>query len=482
MKYIIITLVFVGFGSPVAAGEPGAPRLPLLSLATPAEVDAAEAEVMEWVREIQERTCPRPVLRGATVAGASADAIVAIVEGTGVTKACVEYMSEHSHAFVPESWEAFFDTGEGIPERAQEGLFVPCEALAGQVAGAVAHGDGCSPWRPGVRGNPSFIPLLRLTKVAVVMGRAGYTQGSAVELAHGALDWLRLYQDVYRGGGTLIAAMVSAAAVEIQVRWLRWILTQGHLDAAAMREIVDELGILLDTDPSIGLVLQADGLWSALQLALPLRHGPDWVPPGGWDVDRVDAPMGSVIGTERVLDKVTETWVLLRMTLDDLEDRRAACPRDANSRVCADGLRQLSQKYAAHREVNVAVRIIRVMAATDPRVALRDWIVEILSEIATPFFVKYVEKDAFKTLLLAHLRVHAEFLRIHRKTGQCPTQEQLTGDRWDEIARDPVFGGRVEVLPGEEKGQWILRPSGRFEAASITDAWAQEYRFNCPQK
>ncbi|MFH1530998.1 MAG: hypothetical protein ABIK09_09735 [Pseudomonadota bacterium] len=477
MKTIIGLLLLGTLAAPPAAGED---PTPVSALVTPEEVAAVEARVMQRIAEYRAVRCVRPVLRGDPTPGSGAEGLAAFGADAPALQGCFSFSEENGEAISPKDLVAFLETGEGLPVDLTEALRSECGGVSAAVSAAVAHGDVCSPWRPGIKGIPAFLPFIRTSKIAVILGRTAYTSADTLPLARAALDRIRFDQDTFRGGGTLIAAMVgTASTIAYQVPWLRWLLDQASLDEAALSEIVDSLGVLLATEPPVGEIIEADGYWGFLQLILPVLKGSDWTPPGGWDHDHVSAPedgAGAPFGTRSFIDARTDAAILL-VAMDEIQRAQtAACPLDATPLACIDGLRKHSEEMQRRLEVSKIIRAIRVLGSPDARTALRQWIVDILMGVATPAFEKYVEKYSLRAIRIAALRVHAAVLREWSATGAC--REDFSGGEWAGIIKDPIFDGDLGVTRDPTTTEWIVRPAGTFSTESINQEL--EYRFHCP--
>ncbi len=476
---VLTMIAMLGISIPPAQAEW---EVPPTVLVTPAEVAAVEARVLARVEAYRAASCLRPVLRGAPAKGSGTEAVQEIGEGAPPWQRCISFLEAEAEGLATESsFETYLETGEGVTAELAAALEEACGDLAAGVRAAVAHEEVCSPWRPGVRGNPAFVPLMRTSKAAVILGRTGYTSADALGPAREALDRMRFDQDVIRGGGTLIAAMISTAStVRNQAPWLRWILDRGDLSEAGLTEVVDSLGVLLSTEPPIGAVIEADGYWSFLQLILPPVKGKDWVPPGGWDFDykpRTDDIEETGFSTRSFIDPKTDA-ALMVVAMDEIQKTHAAaCPVDASVLACMDGLRRYGEAQRRRDGNGTILRAIKVLGSPDPRMAVRRWIVDVLSGMATPSFGRYVEKYAVRSFTLAALRIHAAVLRAWRSRGACETD--LTGEGWEAYVADPIFDGPLRITRDPATAEWLVRAAGSFELGSSANE-ELEYRFNCP--
>ncbi|MBM4370788.1 MAG: hypothetical protein FJ098_03995 [Deltaproteobacteria bacterium] len=480
MKNLLILALALGTMA-AEAGETPAPGVSV-RLVDEAVLDAIEARLMEDLRGFREQSCPRPVLRGEALPGSGSDAAAALIDPAGSLGPCLEVLEGSSEALTIDDWKDFLREGQGPGEEALTALRAACGGIGPAVSAAVAHGDLCSPWRPGVRGTPLFMPLLRLSKAAVILGRTGYRAAEAPRLLREALDRVRLDQDSGRGGGTLISSMIGVASTQIQVPWIAWILEQADLDEAATEAAFRELGILLDSVPPFGRIILADGFWMLLQVVLPMRHGPDWVPPGGFDADRPESgdPTADLLPAREFLDRHAEVALLMVATDRALRGFAEACPGEADLPSCASGLRAWAEKVFAANNVSYAVRLIRLAASKDMKATVADWIVDILLGISTASYDRYVARYAEVPLTLAALRIQAATLQSYRRDKVCPRADSMTGPDWDELLRDPVFGGRLsvqEIAPRE----YGVHPAAWFRDLGEEKApW--RYAFRCPPR
>jgi hypothetical protein len=428
----------------VASAEEAPPSQLMVSAA---EIAAVEARVEARIEAYRTGACVRPVLRGVDREGSGSEALATMAEGRHPWYRCFSFIEANIEAMPDKDFEAFVETGEGISAGFTAALMEGCGDLPAGVSAIVSHGDVCSPWRPGAERNLEFFPFLRSSKVAVVMGRTAYSPAVCSELVWSALDRIRFDQDIYRGGGTLIAAMVSSASMtRYQSPWLRWLLDRGDLDAGELSDVIDALGTLLTTEPPVGHIIEAEGYWGFLQLASPVKRNEE---------------------------------AILLVAMEEIQrSQAAACPRDATMVECADGLRRHGEEMMRRAEVGTAVRIIRVVASEDPGRAVRQWIVDILAGIAVPNYREYVEKVAYRSILIAAHRLHVAVLKSWRTTGGCP--ETLEGEAWAALLTDPVIGGALKVRRDTSTQEWIVGPAEELSTESTGDSI--EYRFSCPPR
>ena len=422
------------------------------------------------------------VLRGGPTSGSGEAALARLVEGAALAECAVAVAAvERGRPGRYDAWwDAFFATGRGVSPALRDRLEGACGAALREVLSVVQHDDVCSPWRPGVRADPGTQgAVLDLSTARVLLGRTGYDPKAALQEVREALDWIRFQQDVLRGGGDRAwAAQAVQQLRTLQGPWIRWLLERGDLDGDALSEVVDALGLLLDTEPSPGTLVAAVTYRLFVQEWQPRLHGLFWIPPGGWDPghpQRWHWDNGSAhVGED------SEKAILLLALEQHLEALGVACPEGARRGDCLRGLYELVSGDHGAGEGGVS-RLRRAVLGTDPEGVFLEWFVDItLGEMNRQAWslVLDVEGLSFRSLRLAQLRLHAAFLRTWRRTGRCPSEGELDAAAWGPLLEDPVFGGALDLSHGLGD-HWVIRPRGRFSDVRI-DAWGPDYVFSCP--
>lgn len=434
-------------------------------LVAPEELAELQARLDAQVKANQERQCLRPVLRGESVEGRADEDIIAVVEGE-TFKPCYDLIKE-----VADPIAKYLEnpTKETPPELAK--VHELCHPLLEAVQKAINHEDACSPYLAGRRGLPSMIPTIRAGKAMAFLLLEELLRGTPENALNIGLDWLRFSQDTVRGrGAPLIGAMVSVAATKYVLDAMRFALNQPNgMTPEMLERMAKELGTLLETEPGFGDFLPYENYGLALHMLLPAVKGPAWVPPGGFDHDRVDP--SQVLGEGKDLEGVSEDqqMALLWVAMDGNGRRmEEACPKNALAAACHAGLLASARDAARDAGEERFLRTLKVMASDQPDKEIRAWILDIIKSIATPAFNKYVIRFSHRAFRISALRGHAA-LRA-RLDGNTEIGEELTKPEWRDYLTDPATGGTMRFL-STETGKVTLQPAVAFEGAG-----AQDYR------
>jgi hypothetical protein len=456
---------------PTSAHEEPPQRFPLV---TSAEITAIEARVNARVEANEAARCPRPVLRGTPKQGSGEAAMAEIVEGGAAVEGCYSFYQEHAVEFSAD-FSAFVETEDGISQELLEELETTCGHIPALISAAVAHEELCSPWRPGRRGAPLFLNAMRTARLTALLGRFAYRTDDGMALVRAALDQLRFDQDMVRGGGGLVPAFIATANMGFHVPWLRWLLDRSEFSKTDLDEVMDSFRLLLETEPRIGGAIQASGLTSILQEALPLVKGEDWVPPGGWDDVHVplrDRKLWTELEPWDRMAKQTISALVLVILYEHYKAEAAACPVDSGILECMHGLERFAGEARRRSEAGFLARIVRILAS--PRVEMRSGM-GVFSTLQATDYRHIIITYAWRLLLLSQLRIHTGVLREWKATGSCPN---LQSPHLQELFTDPVFGGWLEVQRNPDTEDWLIRPSGEI---SYPYKWGEpDYRFSCP--
>jgi hypothetical protein len=444
------------------------------------EVEAVKARLMARVRANQTRVCERPVVGAPAIPGSGRDLLAAAIEGDGDEGPCAVRAEALKDALSTAAMAGWRVDPSTLPRAVREGLDA-CAGMNARVTEAVLHYDVCSPYQPGVRPTPRLLGFLRRGKLAILALRAAYDPAAPRQTLLPLLSWIRLTQDVFRGGGALLPAMIGTALLETDlIPTLDWILDAGDLDADTLRNLAGDLGDLLDAEPSVGPVIANDSDVMALQTVMPVLSGPDWVPPGGWEEGFgpvSERGTGGLLGASSAVGVATEA-ALLAVAFDEINrQQREACPAGATISECRTRLLDLAAvRGATVREQSMWRIGLRILASGDAVREIRTIIVDILASLAIPAFHKYIEHLAERRFLLACARIHALVLVARETGGGCPDRSGMTGDSWDRALEDPVFGGRM-VLSRTGDGAYVVVPAGVFDGGNTLDPW--RYEFSC---
>lgn len=473
----IYTVLLLGFLAAPGTGDAGQ-AFPVMVSAE--EVAAVQARLMARVQANRERVCERPVVGGPAIPGSGSALLAAAIEGGGDEVPCARFAEVLKEEVSREAVDRWRQDPSTIPSNVRDG-YAACAGMNAQVADAVRRYDVCSPYQPGVRPVPRLIGFMRRGKLAVMALRADYDPADPRATLVPLMSWIRLTQDIYRGGGTLLPAMIGVALLEADlIPNLRWILDEGDLDAATLRAVAGDLGDLVDTEPSVGPVIANDSDFMALQTVMPVLNGPDWVPPGGWEEGYgpvSERGSGGLLGEISIIGVGAEA-ALLAVAFDEINrQQREACPAESPIATCRARLIEIAEARAAKAtDVSMWRLGMRILLSGDPVHEIRTIVVDILAAISLPAFHKYIDRLAARAYLLGALRIHALVLLDGREKGICPAVDVLRGEPWDRILEDPVFGGKM-ALSLDEGGTYHVAPAGAFDGAAEDEAWA--YEFTC---
>jgi len=434
-----------------------------VTLVPPGELAALQQRLDAEVKANQERKCPRPLLRGEPIPGRADEDFIAIIEGD-TFKPCYDHLEGIAEPLAAYLTKPVKETPPELT-RGHELCFPLLEA----IEKAISHSNACSPYLAGRRGLPSMIPLIRAGKAVAVLILQALFRGHTEDALNFGLNWLRFSQDMVRGrGAPLIGAMISVAATKYTIEAMRFALNhQSDMAPEMLERVAKELGALLDTEPGFGSFLPYENYGLSMHMLLPYMRGPDWVPPGGFDQDRIDPT--KVLGADKELEGVSrEQQMALLWVAVDGNGRRMeeACPEGSRAAQCHAGLVTSAEKMAKEAGENRFMRALKVLASDQPDKEIRAWILDIVSSIATPAFNKYVIRFAHRAFRISALRVHAR-LRA-RGAGKTGVGNRLSGPEWQPLLADPATGGLLR-FQAVEPGKVTLQPAVAFEGVGADE-------------
>lgn len=449
-----IILVLCALCAACGDGRPARPEDAEVDLVPAGGLQAIEERLVERGSAWRDRRCPREVVRGDGAPGSGSAALAGIAAGPDLTR-CGVALREHDSPDVRHLREL-------------------CGPILAAARAVTRRADVCSPWLPGVLGDPQDGGLLDTLGGAQVILQGG----EDLDALRGALDMVRLQQDVLRGGGSARWVPRAVHAYRLhQEPLIRRLLAGGGLDGDDLREAADALAVLVATEPSPGALV---GGWTYrlfVQEWQPRLHGIFWVPPGGWDPGH---PYRWHWDEESAyIDQGSEKAILLLALERHLDHVAEACPTDAAPHECVRGL--YGMMFPASDGKGGMRRLARAFDDPDRAGVFLDWFTAISARNMGKqawVMVADVEQLAWRGLRLAQQRIHAAVLLASRRTGRCPALGDLGAPAWSGILADPAFGGQLEVEIGED-GAWVLRPRGRFSDERV-NALGLDYRFDCP--
>lgn len=448
----------------------------VVRLSSEAELEQLERGLQERIAARRAQSCPRPVLRGQPIEGPASADLVAVVEGADDTAICLDELAAARDRLQAALVHPEGQRRDGWPPRhgpwlrtagarADLGrLQEACAPLLARIRRAVRHRDACSPYRPGLRGQPDAVTLIRAGRLVALRARGLLAAGKHREAAELLLDGLRLSQDFHRGGTSLLETMVGVAVAEDLVRMLESVLNHPEpLGAELPVQIGSELGILVETQPHPAGFLAGELDSIALYSLLPGVKDDGWQPPGGWgrgtDPVRFDPPPTGVDGIHPD-DAVVLGWLAVRrMWREVLSGCR---PGDLPVR-CQRSLQRVARRSAQasrdQRDMIATMREVTTRSA-DRKEALRRKIVQILVGVTAPGFEHYLPRQGALLFSLQALRLHAAYRHQAETTGRCPAPAAFDSPAWAKLSKDPYAGEpiRIESLGPGRFALWPTVP------------------------
>ncbi len=453
------------------------PRLPDGAIEKPVrltsdeELAAFEREFSARVEQNRARRCPRPVLRGEPLPGEAAPLIASVVEGTIGKGPCAEALQRSAQ----DLERALFELDPAAPDKPPSRLLATRnDALLPQELGAsclkelaamreaVRRADGCSPYLPGLRGQPSYLGLVRIVRLSLLESWRDLDAGRTKESLERSLDTLRFLQDFQRGGTSLIETIVGASVGWPHLRLIERALSRPEpLGEALLHQIERELGLLCAGQPHPSDVFSAEELNFALFSLLPVAKGPAWSPPGGWGAGAEPPTPRSEFSPDEI--HPNDVAVLTLEAYRRLVRSWArACPAGSLPAKCRAGLKQFTRELAQKESTTQMVgQALRLLTSRKKIPKIREMIVGILEGVAAPSFGRYWAKMAIANFQLAALRLVAAWRLQAEASGTCPGLEAFRDGNLAALAVDPDTGtplrierkdDRIEVRPNEPLG------------------------------
>lgn len=454
------------------ATPPGARSSGPRSLVSEVEIQALKDALDAQIADNLSRRCPAPPLRGEARPGPADEDIEAILRPTRPDLVrCAELATDRKDAV--STW---LDAGGPAPEPVAA-LLAACAPLEAAVQAAASHEDSCSPYLAGRRGLPRLMRVLALGRAVDGRARLLMDAGRAEDALALGLDWMRVMQHLSRSSGApLLAAMVGTAAMQQTVdAVIAPVLAGAPLSAEALALTDRALGMLVAGEPAFADFLPYERAGAALNMMLPFINGPTWEPPGGFDEDHVAAPEGASEGLRSsemagIDDRQTMmlAWIAFDATTRRMEE---ACPPAASLSACRAGLRAAEKARTPGGARPVLDRWLSIAMAEDPHAAVRQQILEIMEDVATPSYWRYVDRLALRRFLLTALRVHV----AARQAGACPDPSALAEGPWPGRLQVPGVDQPIAAL--SDAGETVLSvPEGLLEDAGPTG----RYVLRCP--
>ena len=448
-----------------------------LELVSKAEIEALEKRLMAEVEKNRVKKCPRPVLRGEPLPGRADEDILFLLAPTDAALLeCLDKVEAHNDRI-----NDYLARPAAEPPLPIIEVLVACSALPDVLSRAVRHEDACSPFLAGRRGLTRMIHLIRFGKAVALLATDAAGKGDYGAAFDMSLDFLRLGQDLSRGGAPLIAAMVGVAAQSAVVQGdLRSVLNgPGEIPVRTLSRFSAELDALIETEPLFGSFFAYERHGNALHMILPDIKGRGWAPPGGYDDDfdpeaYFDRQRGEEMEGLDAAQQLGLAWIATDHSMSALQE---ACPPDLAPVPCYRGLVAAAKKKADQAAEGLWGRALRVMLQKDPGPEIRKWLIDIIQGIGAPVFTKYVPRYSLRDFYTRTLRLHSAIVAARQRTGECPTLEELGRGNWAELTIDGSGGTlRISSLEG---GKLVVAPASGFEDSE--DDWHRdaEYVIEC---
>ncbi|MFH1530997.1 MAG: hypothetical protein ABIK09_09730 [Pseudomonadota bacterium] len=427
------------------------------ALVSRGDLDVLAARLDATIEENIARHCPRPVIGGAPIPGPAAHDIVLVAEGGAGLHDCYDFLAQYGAVlFGPP-----VDDGErqtGLVNQFTE----ICRSLPEALRSATSHADACSPYQPGRRGIPDLQVTMTALAAARRFGAMAVLGGQPAAAAQRFLDVLRFSQDLGRGGAPLVLTMFGTSVMrEVIMNDLAQLIERPEVEVEDLEGIASALDQLILSEPSLPRIIAADTTWLAVEAGLPLIRGPGWAPPGGFSQGRRRTPTDDAPDLLPWIPQSRERGIIFSAFMELDRKRRAACPLNATLADCHAGLLALSEARQLMESTPSWIRWLRVALAPAPLAALRRELEERVQARVDAPFEGYVREYASRSFQMTILRFLVAVRLELRRSGRCPTSEDLEAPRWQEILRDPVFGGGLGATR-RDPVSYVVESNGRF--------------------
>lgn len=440
-----------------------------------------DAAIDDWrraaLRRLEDRAarrCHREVVGHDTIEGPADAAQRAIVFPTGTLAACFERTRRLG------------DLVAAVAARTKPArrLDARCgEAVAAAFGRAAAHQDACSVLRPGVTAIPeSFLPLLRLSRLAVLRAALLAEAGRRREALRLLLDLVVVSRDLRRGGVPLITHTFSTAVARMALDEARRRLAEAPPDEPEGRALQAALDVVLEAPPLVSDLLAAEAETMAVAHGLGPLVPPEWAPPGGWpgfevrtlpymedphetwprrhDLREVAATfLVAQMGLARALDRrcardpMEGCWAQYGDLLDEAEASRAALRLRADAESHAAWALLVEPGQGASARFDLAVALVE--GGEDPdrvRAALETLHTELLPDLR-----EQAAEALSSQAEVAALRVHVE---LWRRGGEHPSKGDWSRPPLAHLLRPPGVETPLSVRAVEGGSEVVLPPWG----------------------
>ena len=453
---------------------------PAASLVSKTHLAKLERELLARATQNKTKRCSRPLLQGDALEGPADKDQLALIkpDAKGSLSGCLAATTKHK-----EELKAAVKKPGPLPAPLKQ-LLTACDGLGAAIERAVRHEDACSPYLPGRRGLDDLKLLVGWGRVIALRVRVS-AGANAIKDARLALETLRLSQDLARGGGSLVSAMVGAVMAEtVLLSGLKPLLDGGGLSAAQLDELDRMLEALEKSEPPFGPIARDLNDAGTLQQVLPLLKGRGWAPPGGFDHDfRPNYDKGKESGIKtRTIKGLTDdermglVWIAGHESSQQIA---AACPVDASAQSCWRGLVKAQTAADKEKELSPLKRVMRYLTVKDKKSERVRQLIDILKGVAVPDYSKYVGKYAVRAFHLRAVRLQVRLLRQKTAKKPCPSAKTLLQGA-EKMGIDPATGKPLQLE--QDKDSIVIRPSSKEADAQVPKTYAEQtYRVSCPK-
>ena len=414
----------------------------------PAErIAGLRRQLQQHLAELRARTCPRRALLDPPLPGDVGPEMTALVDDTN-RGGCADALARHAEQLAQGMPEHFPRTGTA-PQSAYRppawlgDLERTCQPVLERLQRVARCRQGCSPFRPGLAKEPDPRGLVRLARLVAHLAWAREAAGNDTGALRLLLPALRSFQDLARGGTSLLLTVVSIKAQQTLLPPLGAVLDR-PLSRPRLEEAARKLALLLDGHVHPATYLPAEYLALELNMFLPMLGPGEPQPAGGAPAVPLPAfPAGDL--PEGVSS--AQAAALAILAAEGLrEELVRSCRLERPPARCLEGLRRIEKRLSGQPPSRWEM-LGRLALSTDKQRALLEQVLEMLQGVLAPAYSKYLEDDHRLLEALAALRLQAELRAGLAGGGACPAREGDLPGPLQALARDPWSGERLRLQP-----------------------------------
>jgi hypothetical protein len=447
-------------------------------LVTKKQIEELKSGFTAAISAHRKMSCKRPVLRGEALAGSAHKAQVDVYELRGELAPCKKAVTGDGRSdplkgllwsckkvdatFGPVGSDGDSSRCEPTPWTKKPPAEIArvaeaCKGYGPALRRAVSHGDACSPYLPGRRWFSEGLQRIRAHHAIIIDARALARKGNVLAAMQLLLDDIRYEQDLCRGGGGVLPAMIGWVTVERDVDLLHALLATHRLDKEQLGTIAAEMERLLATTTDFGAILEDDAYFMAAEMVLPSIEGPGWRPPGEWpEGAKLPPPQftgeGKKIGSPR--EEAAVTWMAMNRAA---QTRRRACPANRPLSHCVAALEKEVEASRGRMAKLPKKTVDDVIAAGGDPGPVREAIITILEATYAPAFNKYAYRFAHRIARVVALRVAVELERMAVTDSSCPDAQGLARAT-EKVRSHPALGFPLTIRSPKQGVFDIMSP------------------------